>query len=173
MLKIQIAFACVIVTPPCAQILAFVSISVKTCSDTNWWCCYNTCGSNLDLRHSKYINYSKLASMFKRIKTQWVWILTFWSSNSFFLTNGFEPPLVSTLLFFGERDCGIWWVTKLDRNLVYVKRVLIDFLKIFQEEFSCPLVNLFIESYLHVHANLILPNFDTQNFSCGKHASLS
>ena len=73
-----------------------------------WWCYYNTCGSNLDLRHSKYINYSKLASMFKRIKTQWVWILTFCSSNFFFLMNGFEPPLVSFLLFSGLRKW-LWY----------------------------------------------------------------
>ena len=31
----------------------------------------NTCRSNLDLSHSKYINYNKLASIFKSIKTQW------------------------------------------------------------------------------------------------------
>ena len=55
-----------------------------------WWCCYNTCVSNLDLRHFKYINYSKLASMFISIKTQGVWVLTFYSSNFFFLTNWFR-----------------------------------------------------------------------------------
>ena len=65
-----------------------------------WWCYYNTCRNNLDLRHSKYINYSKLASMFKSIKTQWVWILTFCSSNSFFLTNRFRitTSVFSTIL---------------------------------------------------------------------------
>ena len=57
---------------------------------STWWCCYITCGSNLDLRHSKYINYSKLASMFMSIKTQGVWVLTFCSSNFFFLTNQFR-----------------------------------------------------------------------------------
>ena len=55
-----------------------------------WWCCSNTCRSNLDLRHSKYINYSKLASMFISIKTQGVWVLTFCLSNSFLFTNRFR-----------------------------------------------------------------------------------
>ena len=55
-----------------------------------WWCCYNTCWSNLDLKHSKYIHYSKLASMFISIKTQGVWVLTICSSNFFFLTNRFR-----------------------------------------------------------------------------------
>ena len=98
-----------------------------------WWCCHNTCGSNLDLTHSKYINYSKLSSMFTSIKTQWIWVLTFCSSNFLFSRIGFEPPLVSSLLSSGLRT-RLWngWVTKLGRDLIYLNREFVrDFLKPF------------------------------------------
>ena len=55
--------------------------------------------------------------------------------------------------------------------------VLREFFKVFQKDLLCTLIILFIEWYLHVHANLRLPNFDAQNSTqigriiC-KHASL-
>ena len=44
-----------------------------------------------------------------------------------------------------------------------------DFLKVFQANFPCTLITLFIKSYLHIHANLKLPNFYAQNSTqiCG------
>ena len=46
------------------------------------------------------------------------------------------------------------------------------FLKVFPKgEVPCTLITLFIESYLHVHANGRSPNFDTQSSTqiCGVH----
>ena len=37
------------------------------------------------------------------------------------------------------------------------------FLNVFTRRLSCNLITLFIELYFHVHANLRLSNFDTQN----------
>ena len=46
-------------------------------------------------------------------------------------------------------------MTKLERDLVYVKREFVRvFLRFFQEDFTCTLIILFLESYLHVHAKL-------------------
>ena len=71
-------------------------------------------------------------------------------------------------------------MTKLGRDLVYMKREFVRvFIKVFwMGEVPCTLITLFIESCLHVHANLRSPNFDTQNSTqmfglCGKHPSFS
>ena len=58
-------------------------------------------------------------------------------------------------------------MTKLGRDLVYMKR---EFVRGFSQGFPkpdlpCTIITLFIESCLHVHANLRSPNFNTQNYT--------
>ena len=49
-------------------------------------------------------------------------------------------------------------------NLVYEERVYENFSQGFSKgEVTCTLITLFIESCLHVYANLRSPNFDTRN----------
>ena len=98
-------------------------LTIHFSSWLSWWCCYNTSGSNLDFKQSTYINYNKLASMFITIKTQGVWVLTFCSSNSFFLTNWFRTTtsVFPTILLALEWDCVIGnWLKVFLKNKLHV-----------------------------------------------------